>query len=130
MADEIYPGLGIIRAVSLDSASSLQRPVLYHPITWHGIPVESIRAAHDCEVGQRDLVRIAVDDRRHAKVAGVDAIMTDMQLEVAAVVELAPLEFSVVGNQCTTRVVGCSNSDILTRRRRRRHRCSSKFNAM
>lgn len=113
MADEVNTGIGIISRIRRDRLPSFQSPVRNHPAAGHRVPIELVRAAEHREVGQADLVGVSVDDGWQPEVACVDGVVADVQLEVAAVVELAPLQLAVVFDQVAACVVGGRDGDVV-----------------
>lgn len=72
----------------------------------------------DREVCQVNLVRVAAHNRRHTKVAGVDLVVTDLQLEIPAVIQVVPLELLVGVHEPRRVVVGRVYADVLAIRAR------------
>ena len=101
MRNEINTRLRRIGNIRLHRLPKLDRPILHR--TPHrntgSKPLQPIRAAQNREVGERDLVRVPRDDRWHPVILCLDGRFVDVQLEVAAVVDLGPLQFAVCSNQ-------------------------------
>lgn len=114
MADEVDTRIRVVRRIRCHHLPPLQRPVRNHTTARHRVPVELVRPAEHREVGQADLIRVPVDDSRHSEVARVDGIMANVELEVTAVVELAPLELAVVLDEVAARVVCGCDGDVVT----------------
>lgn len=114
MADEVDTRVRIIRRVRRHHLPPLQRPIRNHATGRHRVPVELVRAAEHREVGQADLVGVPVDDGRQPEVARVDGIVADVELEVTAVVELAPLQLAVVFDEVAACVVRGCEGDVVT----------------
>lgn len=113
MADKINPRIRIVSRIRHNQLPPLQRPILNHPTARHRVPIQLVLTTKHSEVREADLVGVSVDDGRQPEVAGVDGVVADVQLEVAAVVELAPLQLAVVFDQVAACVVGGGEGDVL-----------------
>jgi hypothetical protein len=115
MADIVQTCIRAVGDVGLHCFAEFDRAVFDN--TAHGScptdSLERVRILHDGEVGQADLERVAVDDGQQAKVFGVDLLLRDAQLEVAAVVDLGLLQFLVVGDEGLTVVDGLRERQVL-----------------
>jgi len=94
--DEEDPSRSIIRRVRHHRLPQLQSPILHHTPARTWVSLQSVRPVQHCEVCQADFIRIAIDDCGQAKIASIDGVMADLELEVAAVIELGPLQFAIV----------------------------------
>ena len=104
-----------VRHISHDGLSPLQRSILDNATTSSAIrgPMKPILPSEDSEVPKRDLIRVPVHDGRHAEVAGIDGRLVDVQLEVAAVVQLAPLQLAVGRDEGLAGFAGECKGDVL-----------------
>jgi hypothetical protein len=91
--------------------------------------LQPIASVQDSKVGKADLVWVAGDDFRQAKEFGVDLLFGNVELVVATVVCLRPLQLPVVSDQVFTDVVGAGNGDVLTKRTGAADCSASEFNA-
>ena len=100
MTNKIQPCRRRIRDIRLLCHASLHETILHRRIDHTPIiSVQSIFPRHDCKVGQRNLIRIAIHDRRHPEVVRLHGRLRDMQLVVAAIVEFLPLQLAVSGDE-------------------------------
>lgn len=113
MTNEVNPSIRIIRTIRHDPLTTLQRSILHYTPTRHRITVQSVLAAKHRKICQADLIWVSVDDRRHPKVASIDRVLANMELEVAAIVQLTPLKFAIELYQVATSVVGGCERDVL-----------------
>lgn len=115
MTHEIDARLGRIRDIRLHRLPELHRPVLDRASHRHTVPkpLQPIRAALHAEVRKRDLVRVPRDDCWHAVVLRGDGGAVNVELEVAAVVELGPLELAVRGYERRGGVDAGGEGDVL-----------------
>lgn len=95
MTDEIHAGLSIIGHVGLHDHTIFQAPSLRNTIT--NRPTQLILATDDREVCQGDFVRIACHYSRHAIETGIHAVVSNVQLVIAAVVEVVPMKLRIGG---------------------------------
>ena len=84
--------------------SCLNKAGLHHTPRYR--PRKLIGSSNHAKVRQANLQRIASRDRRHAEVAGIDHVLGDVELEVAAVVALVPLQLGVVSYEKAGLVCG------------------------
>ena len=93
-------------------------PPFTHPFstglcTNHAIEsVQSVLSTQDREVGEGDLIGVAVNDRRHAIVTGVHCLGSDVQLVVASIVDFLPLEFAIGSDKPFGRLHGFGEGDV------------------
>lgn len=127
MGDEIRPRLGVVGEIRLHGFAASQDSVLHHPSTGHGVPIECIGPAQNGKVRQADLVGVPVDDGGHAEETGVDRAVADLQLKVAAIIELRPLEFTVCCYEIVTLVVGSFDGNVVAIRTWACDGCPSKL---
>ena len=116
MRDEPHPGLRRIRQIRLHRLPELQRPILHLAPHRHRPSSEAfqmIAAGQHGEIRQGDLIRVAGDDGRHAEVLCGHGFGGQVELEVAAVVELGPLEFAVRGDEGVAGVEAEGEGDVL-----------------
>lgn len=125
MRDKVLASSGVVRDIRNLDLATLKRASLYSSTSnW---PLQPVLAALDSEVGSRNLVRVLSHDRWHTKVASVDLVVADLQLEVAAIIDLRPLQLWVIGREPVGLVVRLSDGDVLTVRRRRGNGCTSEL---
>jgi hypothetical protein len=75
--------------------------------------LQFISTALDGKVGERNLIRVAVDDGWHSKKVGSDLIVVDVEFKVSSVVDILPLEFLVGVDEPVGCVVSGSKGDVL-----------------
>ena len=87
MRYEIQPRDSIIGDIRLHGFPQLRRTILDHASagTWS---LQGVGPTQHCEVCQGDLIRVSVHDGWHAEVIRLDGLVAELQLEIAAVVEL------------------------------------------
>lgn len=129
MTDRVESRIRAVRHIRLYSLASLQSSILHYSATNRRISLQSIRSTQHGKVCKADLVAISVDDSRHAKVACVHCVMTDVELKVPTVVQLTPLQLAVRSDEILARIVRFRDSDVLARRTGRRHCCPCKLDA-
>ena len=95
MTHEIHAGLSIIGHISLHDHTIFQAPSLRNTIT--NRPTQLVLATDDREVCQGDFVRIACHYSRHAKEAGIHAVVSNVQFVIAAIVEVIPMKLWIGG---------------------------------
>lgn len=86
-----------------------------------------VGAAGNSEVGQGDLERSTLLDVRNAEVLSLDLLGGDLELEVAAVVSLGPLQRRGVLDDALGDLVGGRRGDVLAEGRRGGHGRSGEF---
>lgn len=121
IADKIQARVRGIGQIGLLDMAELDEAVLDGPVDDRAVePVQAVLAGHDGEVGQRDLSRVAGHDGRHAEVQRVDLARRDVQLVVAAVVDLLPLQLAVGAHEPLGRLHAAGDGDVGAVGRRRR----------
>jgi hypothetical protein len=90
--------------------------------------LEVIGARLDGEVGKRDFEWVGVEDRWHAEEFGLDFCLGDMQLEVATVVDLRPLQLSIGSDESFAGINRRCKSNILAIWRLRRYGSACELN--
>ncbi len=120
VGNEKDPSRGIIRRIRHHRLPQLQSTILHHTSTRTRVSLESIRPVQNCEIGQTNLIRIAIDNCGQTEIARIDRVMADLELEVAAVIEFRPLEFTIVLDQMGAGVVGGGDRNVLASGRWRR----------
>ena len=111
MTNKIQPRKRIISNICLLHHAPLQTPTLHNP-TRHR-PLNPVLPTLDRNIRQTNLIRVPRHDRRHAEVGGFDFVVGDVQFEVAAVVEVVPVEFRVGGFEPVGVFVGGGEGDVL-----------------
>jgi hypothetical protein len=110
LANKPLPTVSIVRNIAPTHSPILQRTMLNRAA--RDRPLQRVSARLDSEVGQRDLQAVARAQVRQAKVAGADVLGGDLQLVVAAVVALLPLQFFVVADQKGGLIVGFDEGGV------------------
>ncbi len=88
MTDEVVSGVRGISDVGLHQTSSFQCSIRYDASSscCSFGPLETVASVQNREVGNADLVWIAIDDSWQAEVSGVDFLFGDVELIIAAIV--------------------------------------------
>lgn len=95
--DKVLSSSSVVGSISLSHMANLESTRLDH--TTGNRTSEAVSTASDAEVGDGDLVRVAVDDGGCAEIVCVNSLVGHLQLEVAAVVQIVPLQLFVGGDQ-------------------------------
>lgn len=127
MADEPLPSSSIIRHIRDLDLPTLERPSLNLPASNRAS--QPVVVFLHREIGNRDLVRVASDDSRKPEVLRLDFFLGEVELEVATVVDLAPLQLWVVGGEPVRFIVGVLDGDVLAVGRRRGDGSTGKLDA-
>lgn len=129
MRNEISARLSIVRQIRLNSLTTLQSPILHHPPSGYRVSIQSICPTPNRKIRQADLIRISVDYGRHSKEASVDGAVADVKLKVAPVIELRPLQFTVLSDKVVASIVGSFDGDVVAIRAWARDCRAGKFYA-
>jgi hypothetical protein len=118
VADEVLSSSSVIGDVRDLNLAALQRTSLGHATSDRARKL--VLVLLDGEVGKGDLVGVTGDDCRQTKVLGLDLVVSKVQFEISAVVDLAPLQLWVVGCEPVRSVVCVLECDVLAVGRRGR----------
>jgi hypothetical protein len=118
--------LSVVCSVSLLDLTQLQRTTLHD--TTSNRSLQLISAALNRKVGERNLIRVSVDDRRHAEIVGSDFIVVDVQFKVSSVIDVLPLEFFVRVNQPVGSIISGCEGNVLAIGTWGRNRRASELN--
>jgi len=123
--DEVLSVDSVVGSISLNDLTHLERTRLDD--TTSDRATETVGTVGDAEVGNVDLVWVAVDDGWGTEEGGVDKVVGDLQLVVTAVVEVLPLQLLVGFDEPVGVVVGGGEGDVLAVWTWRRHGRTGEF---
>lgn len=118
LTDKVQAGFCRVGEVSLHHISHFDRSIFHHTTRCRRSfePLQVTISAQDGEIGDADLVWVAIDDGWQTEVLGVNPISRDVEFVVATVVTFGPLKLTIVPDQGSADVVGGSDGDVLTER--------------
>lgn len=118
LANEPDTGLGVVGSISLHNLAKLESTTLN--LSTSNRSLQLVCARLDSKVGERDLVRISVDNCGQTKVVGLDLVIRNVQLKVAAIINVVPLQLRIGTDKPSAGIISGGQSDILSVRARRR----------
>lgn len=89
-----------------------EEAIFHRTSTHRWIPSQFILPIPHLERRERDLLALSDSIRGNPEVSRLDLFVVDMELVVASVIRLGPLQFGIIPDEKRADVVGLSNGDV------------------